>query len=70
MTTATPEPRLAVGQVAALVGVAPKTVNRWVHQGRLAATRTAGGHFRIGLADLLAMLKAAELADWQPGHFK
>lgn len=53
------ETRLAVGQVAALVGVAPITVNRWIHEGRIPATRTPGGHFRIRLADVTALLEPA-----------
>lgn len=35
------------GEVAALMRVDPKTITRWVHEGRLPAIRTPGGRYRI-----------------------
>ena len=32
--------------------VTPDTVLKWIKKGRLAATRTAGGHYRVALPDL------------------
>jgi len=43
---------LTTGQVASRVGVSARTVLRWVLDGKLAAGRTAGGHWRIASADL------------------
>lgn len=40
------------GQAARLSGVKPDTVLKWIKRGRLAASRTAGGHYRIALPDL------------------
>ena len=59
-TPPTAEPRLAVGQVAALLGVCPMTVNRYVHAGRLPAIRTPGGKFRIRFADVVDFLNPVE----------
>jgi len=39
---------LRPGEVATLFNVDPRTVNRWVKQGRLKAFRTPGGHLRFG----------------------
>ena len=38
---------LTTGQAAKLCSVTPDTVLKWIRKGRLQATRTAGGHFRI-----------------------
>jgi excisionase family DNA binding protein len=43
---------LTTGQAAELCAVTPDTVLKWVKKGRLPATRTAGGHYRIALPDL------------------
>ncbi len=43
---------LTTGQAARLCAVTPDTVLKWIKKGRLAATRTAGGHFRVALPDL------------------
>lgn len=43
----TDQPRyLRSGQVAKLMSVSPKTVNRYANEGRLPFTRTLGGHRR------------------------
>lgn len=39
-------------QVAELLGVSPDTVRRWCDEGRLATTRTSGGHRMIDGAEL------------------
>ena len=44
-----------IGEAAALLGVSPDTVRRWVDAGQLASRRTAGGHRLVegaGLARL------------------
>ncbi|MBT8396566.1 MAG: excisionase family DNA-binding protein [Gemmatimonadetes bacterium] len=43
---------LTTGQAAKLCAVTPDTVLKWIKKGRLAATRTAGGHYRVALPDL------------------
>lgn len=43
---------LTTGQAAKLVGVTPDTVLKWIKKGKLPATRTPGGHYRIALPDL------------------
>lgn len=35
------------GEVAALFGVDPKTVNRWAKSGKLKFVKTPGGHLRF-----------------------
>ncbi len=41
------DPLLSTGQVAQLLGVDRRTVTGWCESGRLAASRTTGGHWRI-----------------------
>jgi len=43
---------LTTGQAAKLCAVTPDTVLKWIKKGRLKATRTAGGHYRVALPDL------------------
>jgi len=38
---------LTPGQVARMLHVSPKTVNRWAHEGRMAHIVTLGGHRRF-----------------------
>jgi excisionase family DNA binding protein len=51
--------------------VTPDTVLKWIKKGRLAATRTAGGHYRVALPDLEPFLagfgqRGPDLAEAQP----
>ena len=50
------EPLLTSGEVAALIRVNPKSVTRWVKEGRLTSVRTPGGHHRFRQPDVRAML--------------
>lgn len=43
---------LTTGQAAKLCAVTPDTVLKWIKKGKLEATRTAGGHYRVALPDL------------------
>jgi excisionase family DNA binding protein len=43
---------LTPGQVARLLHVSPKTVNRWAHEGRIACIVTLGGHRRFARAEV------------------
>jgi molybdopterin-binding protein len=50
-----------MGEAAALLGVSVDTVRRWADDGRLATTRTTGGHRLVDGADLARL--ATELAE-------
>ncbi|MFH1531678.1 MAG: helix-turn-helix domain-containing protein [Pseudomonadota bacterium] len=43
---------LSTGQAAKLCAVTPNAVLKWIHEGKLTARRTAGGHHRIDRKDL------------------
>ena len=49
-------PLYGTRQVAELLGVSVDTVRRWCDEGRLATTRTAGGHRSVDGADLARYL--------------
>lgn len=48
-------------EAAFLLGVAVKSVQTWIDQGRLQAGRTPGGHRRISAEDLIAFLRKQKL---------
>lgn len=48
------------GQVAELLGVSVDTVRRWCDEGKLATTRSAGGHRLVSGADLARHLREQE----------
>jgi molybdopterin-binding protein len=50
-----------MGEAAAFLGVSVDTVRRWTDDGRLATSRTAGGHRLVDPADLARL--ATELAE-------
>lgn len=45
---------LTTGQVAKIYSVTPDTVLKWIKKGRIPATRTAGGHYRVRREDLVS----------------
>ena len=45
-----------IGQAAAILGVRVETLRRWEHEGKLRATRTAGGQRRVAAADVARLL--------------
>lgn len=47
---------LTTGQAAKLCAVTPDTVLKWIKKGKLAASRTAGGHYRVALPDIQPFL--------------
>lgn len=47
---------LSTGKAAQLCSVNPDTVLKWIKKGRLAAIRTAGGHYRIEERDVAALI--------------
>ncbi len=48
----------STGEAARLCSVNPDTVLKWIRKGRLAARRTAGGHYRIEEHDLASLFPA------------
>lgn len=46
---------LSTGEVAKLCGVTPDAVLKWIKKGKLPATRTAGGHYRVSRAACVAL---------------
>ncbi|MGA2269857.1 MAG: helix-turn-helix domain-containing protein [Bryobacteraceae bacterium] len=47
---------LTTGKAARLCSVKPDTVLKWIKKGRLPATRTVGGHYRVEERDLFSVL--------------
>jgi excisionase family DNA binding protein len=63
-TRATGPAFLRTGEVAGLLCVSPRTVERWVKQGKLPCLRTPGGHYRYPGEEIRAL---AERLFRQPG---
>jgi excisionase family DNA binding protein len=59
---------LTPAEVAALVFVDPKTVSRWASAGKIASTRTPGGHRRFRHSDVEALLPKGEVQDSDAGR--
>ena len=55
---------LSTGEAAVLCSVMANTVLKWIHSGRLPATRTPGGHHRILKEDLFDVVGG----DFEPGR--
>ena len=55
---------LKVGDVAALFGVAPHTVNYWCRVGRMSCWRTPGGQLRFFESDVLALIDS-KITEWK-----
>jgi len=51
---------LTTGKAAQLCSVKPDTVLKWIKKGRIAAARTAGGHYRIEEHDLTPLLPGSQ----------
>jgi excisionase family DNA binding protein len=51
------EDYLRPGEVAAVLHVSAKTVNRWANEGRLPCVMTLGGHRRFARPDIDAVVK-------------
>ena len=56
---------LTPGEVARMLHVSPKTVNRWAHEGRIACIVTLGGHRRFQ-RDVVERI-ASQMASGSPG---
>src|SRR5436305_1912865 len=57
-----PETLLSTGAAAELLGVDRSTVRHWIHDGKLPASETVGGQYRIARADIEALLQAPPTA--------
>lgn len=61
---------LSPGQAARILGVSPKTVNRWANEGRIPCAVTLGGHrrFRVEvIRSVAASMGLEEEREEQPG---
>ena len=54
---------LTPGQAAVLLGVSPKTVNRWANDGRIPCALTLGGHRRFRVEVIRSVAAAMGLDD-------
>ena len=54
---------LSTGQAAKFCAVTPNAVLKWIHEGKLKARRTAGGHHRIDQKDLEGLIALARPTD-------
>ncbi len=59
---------LTTGKAAELCSVKPDTVLKWIKKGRLSATRTAGGHYRVDEHQLLPFLPKTNEKDVGEGR--
>ena len=53
---------LTTAQLADAVGVSESSVKRWIDDGRIAASRTAGGHRRVSVEEAARYIRASGLA--------
>ncbi len=56
------QPALTTAQLADAVGVSESSVKRWIDDGRIAASRTVGGHRRVNVEEAARYIRAAGLA--------
>lgn len=47
-------------EAAKLLSVHPATVKRWIFEGKLQATRTLGGHYRVPRGEVERVLEAGK----------
>ena len=52
---------LTISEAAKLLGVSPRTLQRWDAEGKIKATRTVGGHRRFDVSNLLGNKKDVSL---------
>lgn len=57
---------LTTRQLADAIGVSESSVKRWIDAGRIAATRTAGGHRRVRVEEAARYVREAGLAVQRP----
>ena len=54
---------LTAGQVAGILAVSPKTVNRWANEGRIPCAVTLGGHRRFRADVIREIAKSMGMED-------
>lgn len=47
--------------IAKICHVSPGSINRWIHEGKLTASLTAGGHHRVHGSDVVQLLKSLRM---------
>ena len=57
---------LGPGQAARILGVSPKTVNRWANEARIPCVLTLGGHRRFRVDVITAVAASMGLQERQP----
>ncbi len=57
---------LTTRQLADAIGVSESSVKRWIDAGRIAATRTAGGHRRVSVEEAARYVREAGIAVQRP----
>lgn len=50
--------------IAKLFKVSTSAVERWIRQGRISATRTLGGHYRIEEAEYNRLVEESKVGLW------
>ena len=58
---------LSAGEAAAILGVSPKTVNRWANEGKVPCAKTLGGHRRFRVDVIEAVAQSMGLYDEDNG---
>jgi putative resolvase len=51
-------PDLRVGEASRWLGVTTQTIRNWIREGKIEATRTFGGHFRIKESEIHRIIRA------------
>lgn len=54
------DPFISAGEVAGIMRVSSKTIQRWSNKGRLPVRRTLGGHRRFRVSHVIAFLAAID----------
>ena len=62
------DPILTTREAARLLGIAVSTAQQWIENGVLAAWKTPGGHRRVRLSEVSALLRARAGLGAQPGE--
>ncbi len=57
---------LSPKQVAAAIGASESSLKRWCDQGRIVTVKTAGGHRRITIQEVLRFIRSQDLAIVEP----
>jgi len=58
---------LSPKELAAAIGVSESSIKRWVDEGKVEASRTAGGHRRISMAEVVRFLRESGQKLIEPG---